>query len=77
MGCIVACGDADNDRVAEILTAPGPHPDNPAYVKTWNYDGDELTLVQSKSFLVFGEGDCVAGARIAHGNPYQHPDYIP
>ena len=77
MGCMVACGDADNDRVAEILTAPGPHPDNPAYLKTWNYDGDELTLVENKSFLVFEEGDYVAGARIALGNPYQHPSYLP
>jgi hypothetical protein len=77
MGCVVACGDADNDRVAEILTAPGPHPDNPAYVKTWNYDGDQLTLVQSKSFLVFEEGGYVAGARIAVGHPRQQPSYLP
>jgi hypothetical protein len=77
MGCVVACGDADNDRVDEILTAPGPHPGNPAYVKTWNYDGDELTLVPGKSFLVFEEGDYVAGARIALGHPYQPPDYLP
>jgi len=77
LGCTVACGDADNDRVAEILTAPGPHPDNPAYVKTWNYDGDELTLVPGKSFLVFEEGGYVAGARIALGNLYQAPSYLP
>jgi hypothetical protein len=77
MGCVVACGDADNDRVAEILTGPGPHPDNQAYIKTWNYDGDELTLVAAKSFLVFEEGPYVAGARIALGNPYQQPDYLP
>jgi hypothetical protein len=76
-GCIVACGDVDNDRVAEILTAPGPHPDNTAYLKTWNFDGDELALIEDKSFLVFEEGDYLAGARIAVGNPYQHPGYIP
>ncbi len=76
-GCIVACGDVDNDRVAEILTAPGPHPDNPAYVKTWNYDGNELALVTGKSFLVFEEGGYLAGARIALGNPYQHLSYLP
>jgi len=77
MGCVVACGDADNDRVAEILTAPGPHPDNPAFVKTWNYDGDELTLVPDKSFLVFEESGYVAGAHIAVGHPYQPPEYLP
>jgi len=76
-GCVVACGDADNDRVAEILTGPGPHTENQAYVKTWNYDGVELTLVPEKSFLVFESGNYVAGARIALGNPYQHPDYLP
>ncbi len=77
MGCTVACGDADNDRVAEILTGPGPHPANPAWLKTLNYDGKELTLVESKSFLVFEEGDYVGGARIALGNLYQRPDYLP
>ncbi len=77
MGCTVACGDVDNDRVAEILTGPGPHPGNPAYLGTYNYDGKELTLVQSKSFLVFEEGDYVGGARIAPGNLYQRPDYLP
>jgi hypothetical protein len=77
LGCVVACGDADNDRVAEILTAPGPHPDNPAYLKTWNYDGDELSLVPGKSFLVFEEGGYVAGARIALGNLHQAPSCLP
>jgi len=50
---------------------------NQAYVKTWNYDGVELTLVPEKSFLVFESVDYVAGARVALGNPYQHPDYLP
>jgi len=77
MGCLVACGDADNDRVDEILTAPGPHPDNPAYIKTWNYDDNVLSLVQGKSFLVFETGEYHAGARIALGRPYQPPSYLP
>jgi len=77
MGCNVACGDIDNDRVDEILTGPGPDPDNLAYLKTWNYDGTELALVPGKSFLVFETGDYVAGARIALGHPYRQPDYLP
>ena len=77
MGCTVACGDVDNDRVAEILTGPGPHPANPAWLGTWNYDGKALTLVESKTFLVFEEGDYIAGARIATGNFHQRPDYLP
>ncbi len=77
MGCIVACGDADNDGNDEILTAPGPHPENQAYIKTWNYDGDELTLVEGKSFLAFEVGDFVAGANVALGNFYEAADYRP
>jgi hypothetical protein len=34
MGCMVACGDLDNDHIDEILTAPDPHPDNPARLKS-------------------------------------------
>jgi len=77
MGCTVACGDVDNDRVAEILTGPGPHPANPAWLGTWNYDGKALSLVESKTFLVFEEGDYVGGARIALGNLRQQPEYLP
>ena len=74
---IAPTGDMNGDGDDEILTAPGPHPDNPAYLKTWNYDGDELSLVPGKSFLVFEEGGYVAGARIALGNLHQAPSCLP
>jgi hypothetical protein len=76
-GAIVACGDVDNDRVAEILTAPGPNPDYPPWLKTWNYDGDELTLVENRSFMVFEEDEFRSGANLAFGNFYQNPPYLP
>jgi hypothetical protein len=77
MGCVVACGDLDNDRIDEILTVPGPYPDNPARLKSWNYDGDVLTQIERMSFMVFEEGLYVAGAKIAFGNFYQDPPFLP
>jgi hypothetical protein len=76
-GVFVACGDADNDRVDEILTAPGPHPVYQPWMKTWNCDGGVVSLVESKSFLVFEEDQFRAGARLALGNFYQEPSYLP
>jgi hypothetical protein len=76
-GAVVACGDADNDRVAEIITAPGPCPEYPAWLKTWNYDGDELTLLENMSFIAFDEAGFGAGARPAFGNFFQDPPYLP
>ncbi len=77
MGCVVACGDLDNDHIDEILTVPGPHPDNPASLKSWNYDGEALTQIERMSFLLFEEGEYVAGARLAFGNFYQSPPFLP
>jgi hypothetical protein len=76
-GVVVSCGDLDNDRVAEILTAPGPRTNNPPRLKTWNIDGQALDLLESKSFLVFEEGEYLAGARVAAGHFYQYPPYFP
>ena len=76
-GAVVACGDVDNDRVDEILTAPGPHPDNPPWLKTWSYDGSQLTLMESRSFMVFEEEQFVAGAKLACGNFFEPAEYLP
>ncbi len=77
MGCTVACGDLDNDHIDEILTVPGPHPDNPARLKSWNYDGETLTQIERMSFMVFEEGSYMAGARLAFGNFHQSPPFLP
>jgi len=76
-GAVVACGDVDNDRVAEIITAPGPCLEYPAWIKTWNYDGDELVLLDSMSFMAFDKAEFGAGARPAFGNFFQEPLYRP
>ena len=76
-GVVVACGDVDNDGNDEILTTPGPLVNNPPWLKSWNYDGDAISLAESKSFMVFGEALYVAGANVALGNFYEPPDYLP
>lgn len=76
-GVVVACGNIDNDGYDEILTTPGPLADNPPWLKSWNYDGDAISLAESKSFMVFEEGDFVAGANIALGNFFEPADYLP
>jgi hypothetical protein len=76
-GVVVACGDVDNDGNDEILTTPGPLVFNPPWLKTWNYDGDVISLNENKSFMVFGEGLFVAGANVALGNFYEPPDFLP
>lgn len=42
-GVNVAAGDINNDGVDEIITAPGPGANNPAEVRIYNKDGNELT----------------------------------
>ncbi len=62
-GVITAVGDIDGDFVPEILTVPGPGPQNPATVRVWKYDG--LNLTASGGFTAF-EG--TYGATIATGD---------
>jgi hypothetical protein len=76
-GCVVACGDLDNDRVDELLTVLGPHEENPARLMSWNYDGEALTAIERMCFTMFEEGEYVAGARIAFGNHHQRPPFLP
>jgi len=76
-GVAVACGDIDNDRIDEILTAPGPLQGNPPWMKSWNYDGAAVALIESKSFMVFEQGEFIGGANLALGNFYEPPDYLP
>jgi hypothetical protein len=76
-GAVVACGDIDNDRIDEILTAPGPMTGNSPWLKSWNYDGDMVGLIDDKSFMVFEPADFTGGANLAFGNFYEPPDYLP
>jgi len=76
-GVTVACGDIDNDGNDEILTAPGPLEENLPWLKSWNYDGEVIGLIESKTFRLFEEGEYVAGANVALGNFYDPPDFLP
>jgi hypothetical protein len=58
-----AVGDIDGDNIPEIITAPGPGPNNPALIKVWRMNGDELTEINS--FVAF-EG--FYGANVATGD---------
>jgi sugar lactone lactonase YvrE len=51
-GLNTALGDIDGDGIPEIITSPGPGPDNPATVTIWKQTGQYLTEMQS--FSVFG-----------------------
>ncbi len=75
-GCVVACEDVDNDRVAEILTLPGPDQAFPAQLKIWNYDGLELALVERRSFLLFEEESYDSGGHVALGRLREAPGYL-
>jgi len=77
MGCVVSCGDLDNDRIDEILTVLGPHPGNPALLRSWDYDGETLGQIERMSFLLFEEGEYGAGARVSFGNFHQSPPFLP
>jgi len=78
-GVIVACGNIDNDGHDEILTAPGPLEGNAPRINSWNFDGDTLAIIESKSFGLFdewGDEEYYAGANIALGNFFEPPDYL-
>jgi DNA-binding beta-propeller fold protein YncE len=62
-GVNTAVGDIDGDNVPEIITAPGPGPNNPALIKIWKQD--EQHLWESSSFNAF-EGNY--GANVATGD---------
>jgi hypothetical protein len=62
-GLIIGAGDIDGDGTPEIITAPGPGPNNPAIVGIWKYM--ENTMTELNTFTAF-EGNY--GANIAAGD---------
>ena len=59
------------------LRSSEPPPEDAPELRTWNDDGVALTLLESKSFMLFEEGDFLAGAKIAGGNFYQYLPCLP
>jgi hypothetical protein len=62
-GINTAVGDIDGDNIPEIITAPGPGPNNPALIKAWKMEGDKL--VETNEFTAFGS---FYGANVAIGD---------
>ncbi|MFA4828325.1 MAG: CARDB domain-containing protein [Thermodesulfovibrionales bacterium] len=62
-GLNTATGDVDGDGMQEIITTAGPGPDNPAIVKIWKKDGQNLRELYS-----FAAFDGSYGANIATGD---------
>ena len=42
-GTNVASGDVDGDNYGEIVTGPGPDPNQPANLRAWNYDATSIS----------------------------------
>jgi hypothetical protein len=73
-GVNVACGDLDGDGLAEILTAPGPGPSLGAFIRGWNYDGDQLAPIPGCDVFAWPPGERHHGARVAvfpGGRPWE------
>lgn len=62
-GLNTAVGDIDGDNITEIITAPGPGPNEPALIKVWKLEGSSLK--ETASFTAF---DGLYGANIATGD---------
>jgi len=74
-----SAGDLDGDGYDEILVGPGPGPSETfgSHVRGWNFDGEQVAWIERMSFLLFEEGEYVAGAKLAFGNFYQPPPFVP
>jgi hypothetical protein len=73
-GVNVACGDLDGDGLDEILTAPGPGPSLGAFIRGWNYDGDQLTPIPGCDIFAWPPEQRLYGARVAvfpGGRPWE------
>jgi len=65
-GAVVAAFDVDNDGIEEILTMPGPDPNQPAHAKAWNVDGGPVTAIDEIEFYPYSD-EMRYGGRIAGG----------
>jgi len=64
-GVSLGCGDLDADGFDEILTMPGPDPDQPARLRSWNVDGGAAAAgnvdFEAYGDLGLGYGGTVSG----------------
>jgi hypothetical protein len=63
-GSRVACADIDGDGRDEIVTAPGPGPDNVAHIRGFGYLGTLLPLA-APDFIAWGDEEYLGGGSLA------------
>ncbi len=66
-GVNVACSDVDDDGYDEILTMPGPDPDQPARLRAWDVDGGSA-VAGAIDFDAFEDLALGYGGNMAGGN---------
>jgi hypothetical protein len=64
-GARVACADLDGDGRDEIVTAPGPGPDNMARIRGFSYDGGTLAAMSAPDFIAWDAEAYRGGASLA------------
>ncbi len=55
-GVNVACGDLSGNEVESIITGPGPGAMFGPQVRAWNWDGSQVTPMESVNFFAYPEG---------------------
>lgn len=60
-------GDLDGDGYDEIVTMPGPDPDQPAHLRAWNVDGAAVAVMDLFDTDVYGDLGLVHGGTVAGG----------
>jgi photosystem II stability/assembly factor-like uncharacterized protein len=66
-GVTADSADVDGDGMDEILTMPGPAPDQPARVRAWNVDGGTAVPIGAIDFSAYADGGYRYGGKIAGG----------
>jgi hypothetical protein len=66
-GANVGCGDLDGDGFDEIVTVPGPDPDEPALVLTWSVSNGTANLVNRAEIDAYQAFHWTFGGTVAGG----------
>ena len=64
-GARIACADIDGDGRSEIVTAPGPGPENIAHIRGFEYAGGVLVPMSTPDFIAWSDEGYRGGAFLA------------